>query len=123
VISSLALHHTDVSAALDDILRVLRPGGRVMIMDMGAPPAWRSVPISWLMGLLRWVYGLVGGAQGKAEAQAFGRTYTTDEWEGLLASKHLMEPQVLEVRRSGQRIYPCVIFAGGNNKGPVGNSG
>jgi len=123
VISSLALHHTDVSAALDDMLRVLKPSGRVIIMDMGAPPAWRSVPFSWLMGLLRWVYALVGGVQGKAEAKAFGRTYTAGEWERILVSKDLMETQVLEVRRPGQRIYPCVIFAGGAKNGAGGYSG
>jgi ubiquinone/menaquinone biosynthesis C-methylase UbiE len=113
VISSLALHHTDVSTALDEIVRVLRPGGRVIIMDMGAPPAWRTPPVSWLMVGLRWVYGLMGGVQGRAEADAFDRTYTANEWQSLLATSRLLEARVMEVRRPGQRIYPCVIFAAG----------
>jgi ubiquinone/menaquinone biosynthesis C-methylase UbiE len=114
VLSSLALHHTDVDQALGEMLRVLRPGGRIVLADMGAPPAWRSFPVSWLMLLLRGVYRLVGGSRAKAEAETFDQTYTADEWRLTLESRGIKNVEVKTVVRRGQRIYPCVILACGD---------
>jgi ubiquinone/menaquinone biosynthesis C-methylase UbiE len=113
VLSSLALHHTTVSQSLAEMVRVLKPGGRLAIADMAAPPAWRSAPISWLMLLLAWAYKLTGSPKAKAEAAAFQQTYTAEEWRSLLAAKGLREVQVTAIIRPGQRIYPCVILTSG----------
>lgn len=111
VVTSLALHHARVPLCLTEICRVLKPGGRVAILDMGAPPAWREPPISWLMQVLRGAYRLVGGVQGKAEASAFLQTYTEREWAQLLAQSGMVSITVEQVMRPGQRIFPCVILA------------
>jgi ubiquinone/menaquinone biosynthesis C-methylase UbiE len=113
VVSSLALHHTVVSRALDEMMRVLKPGGQIALADMGAPPAWRSVPISWLMRLLVWAYKLSGNPTARADAEAFSRTYTAEEWRGLLAAQGFESPHVTAILRPGQRIYPCAILARG----------
>ena len=113
VISSLALHHTEVPRALGEMVRVVKPGGRLAIADMGAPPAWRSAPISWLMALLQRAYKLVGGPEARADADAFAQTYTAEEWQGLLEARGLRNGQVTDILRPGQRIYPCVILASG----------
>ena len=110
VVSSLALHHTEVEHSLDEMMRVLKPAGRVALADMGAPPAWRSAPISWLMRLLVSIYKLSGNPTAKADAEAFSRTYTAAEWRDLLAIRGFEARYVTAILRPGQRIYPCVIL-------------
>jgi len=113
VLSSIALHHTKVSQSLDEMMRVLKPGGRIAIADMGAPTAWRSAPISWLILLLPGAGKLIGSPRVKAEAEAFQQTYTAEEWRSLLAAKGLKRAQVTAIPRPDQRLYPCVILASG----------
>lgn len=116
VMSSLALHHTVVTQSLDEMMRVLKPGGRVALADMGAPPAWRSAPISWLMKLFVQIYKLAGSARARADAEAFQETYTAEEWRHLLAEKGLENPQVRALLRPGQRVYPCLILVSGQKR-------
>jgi ubiquinone/menaquinone biosynthesis C-methylase UbiE len=120
VLSSLALHHTTVSHSLDEMVRVLKPRGCIAIADMGAPPAWRSAPISWLMLLLTRAYKLTGNPTAKADAEAFQQTYTAKEWTSLLAARGLKRAQVTAILRPGQRIYPCVILASGEKGDTMG---
>ncbi len=53
VVSMLAYHHIDAAArprALAQMLRVLRPGGRLMIADMSPDAAWASRLVGALTG-------------------------------------------------------------------------
>jgi ubiquinone/menaquinone biosynthesis C-methylase UbiE len=120
VLSSLALHHTTVSHSLDEMVRLLKPGGRIAIADMGAPPAWRSPPISWLMLLLTRAYKLTGNPTAKSDAEAFQQTYTAEEWRSLLVAKGLKKAEGSAILRPGQRIYPCVILASGKKGDAIG---
>jgi ubiquinone/menaquinone biosynthesis C-methylase UbiE len=120
VLSSLALHHTTVSHSLDEMVRVLKPGGHMAIADMGAPPAWRSPPISWLMLLLARAYKLTGNPTAKSDAEAFQQTYTAEEWRSLLVAKGLKKAEGTTILRLGQRIYPCVILASGEKGDVIG---
>lgn len=117
VLSSLALHHTTVSHSLDEMVRVLKPSGRIAIADMGAPTTWRSAPLSWLIMLLPRAGKLTGNSRVRAEAEAFRQTYTAQEWISLLAAKGLKRAQVVAIPRPGQRLYPCVILASGEKGG------
>jgi hypothetical protein len=72
------------------------------------------------MLLLLWAYKLTGSPRAKAEAEAFQQTYTAEEWRSLLAAKGLKRAQVTAILRPGQRIYPCVILARGENGDTIG---
>lgn len=120
VLSSIALHHTTVSHSLDEMVRVLKPGGRIAIADMGAPTAWRSAPLSWLILLLPRAGKLIGNSRVRAEAEAFRQTYTTEEWRNLLAAKGINRAQVTAIPRPDQRLYPCVILASGEKGDAIG---
>jgi len=120
VLSSIALHHTTVSQSLDEMMRVLKPGGRIAIADMGAPTAWRSAPLSWLILLIPRAGKLIGNPRVKAEAEAFQQTYTAEEWRSLLAAKGLKTAQVTAIPHPGQRLYPCVILASGQKEDAIG---
>lgn len=120
MLSSIALHHTTVSQSLDEMVRVLKPGGRIAIADMGAPTAWRSAPLSWLILLLPRAGKLTGNPRVRAEAEAFQQTYTAEEWTSLLAAKGLKRAQVTAIPRADQRLYPCLILASGQKEDAIG---
>lgn len=116
VLSSIALHHTMVSQSLAEMVRVLKPGGRLAIADMAAPPAWRSAPISWLIRLLLRGSRLISNLRTRAEIEAFRQTYTVEEWQSLLAAQGLGKVQVTAILRPGQHFYPYVILASGEKR-------
>ena len=82
IVSSIAMHHTDVPIALAEMLRVLKPGGALVIADMGASPAWRTAFGRVLVPVLMFLYLLSKGfgAQAKAEIATFDQTYLAGEW-------------------------------------------
>ena len=123
VLSSIALHHTTVSHSLGEMMRVLKPGGRIAIADMGAPTAWRSAPLSWLILLLPRAGKLIGNPRVRAEAEAFRQTYTAGEWRSMLAAKGLSRAQVTAIPRADQRLYPCVILASGEKEDAIAQIG
>jgi ubiquinone/menaquinone biosynthesis C-methylase UbiE len=89
VVSTLSLHHwQDARRALEEIARVLKPGGRLLLMDLRRD-------------CRRWFYYVLVLAQKFAVPEDIRRTngavgsvyssYTVDEFTGLLGSVHFEE--------------------------------
>lgn len=99
VICGLGMHHMDVSEALIEIMRALKPGGRLVVADVGASQFWRSWVGILLLKVLMYSYGISrGSARAKAEIDAFPNVKTKDEWLSLLANVGFVEIGVDEIR-------------------------
>jgi ubiquinone/menaquinone biosynthesis C-methylase UbiE len=72
---------------LSESIRILKPGGRLTIADVGASAAWRLPVINSLMRLATFLYFLhrEGSARARAEAGALSHVLTAQEWESKLA--------------------------------------
>ena len=89
ILCGLATHHLDVSILLDEMSRLLRPGGRLTIADVGGSAAWRRPPISWAIRTATFIYFLPkeGYARARAESAALTHVLTPSEWKEHLVAR------------------------------------
>jgi ubiquinone/menaquinone biosynthesis C-methylase UbiE len=82
----LATHHMNVPRLISEIFRVLAPGGRITIVDVGAAPIWKFPPFKVFLHLVALGYFLPkeGWARAWAETTAVANMYTMQEWENAL---------------------------------------
>ncbi len=109
VICGLGTHHMVVPVLLDEIQRVLKLGGLLVLADMGAPAHWRSlwgrVAMNTILSLFRLFWR---SARAQAEAEAFASIHTAEEWRKLLRDFDFCDIEVIEwpARRFW---YPCAL--------------
>lgn len=86
VICALATHHMDVERLLAEIGRVLRRGGRLVVADVAASPAWKLPGVKALLRVATLLYFLPrrNVARAWAEADAVYNVRTAQEWAKLL---------------------------------------
>jgi ubiquinone/menaquinone biosynthesis C-methylase UbiE len=102
VVCGLATHHLDVGILLDEIHRLLRPGGQLTIADVGGAAAWRLPVVSNLIRTATFFYFLPkeGYARARVEAGALSNVLTLPEWENQLANRHFHAVQVNELPKN-----------------------
>ena len=115
VVSSIAMHHTDVSKALAEMVRVLRPGGILVVADMAASPAWRTPLGRVAVPVLMFFYLLSRGfnAQAKAEIATFNQTFLAEEWEEMLVEHELTDVRTEVFPHPTQKWNPSVLLLRG----------
>ena len=86
VLCGLGMHHMATEQMLAEMRRVLRPGGKLVMADIGASAFWRSTLGIVFLKLLLLRYGLSHkGARAKAEREAYPNIHTAGEWRSLLS--------------------------------------
>ncbi len=81
VTCSLAFHHMHVADVLEELKRVLTSHGRLVMADMGAPPAWRK---PWGRVIAPF-YLMVRRLRDRRPIRSGSKMYTLHEWKNLLS--------------------------------------
>ena len=82
VICALASHHIDQAQLLAQVHAVLKPGGRFLLADVAASPAWQLPGVKLLLRFAAYAYFLVKESPSRAwiEADAVSHVYTAAQW-------------------------------------------
>ena len=110
----LATHHMDVQKLLSEMYRVIKPGGRIAVADVGGSPLWKNPIIRTLIRLGAFVYFLFRENihRAWAEADAVYNVRTKEEWQQLLIEIGFDEITVLKLKSKYRWIpAPLVIHA------------
>lgn len=112
VVSSIALHHTQVRKSLREMVRVLKPGGRLSIADPARNPRWASVPGLVMKLCLGALYLLRKRSLTivRAELDSMKQLFTKGEWEDMLREAGLHSVEVQEVPHPTSQWYSSMLF-------------
>ncbi|MCE5209109.1 MAG: class I SAM-dependent methyltransferase [Smithella sp.] len=96
----LATHHMDVTQLIAEMMRVLKPNGRITVADVGAAPVWHFPPYKIVLQFIVFCYFLPkeGWARAWAESRAISNMYTMQEWETALENAGFIQIEVKEMK-------------------------
>ncbi len=88
LVSGLASHHMDIPIMLQEMRRVLKPGGQLSIIDVGTSPFWELPIIRGLARIFAFTYFLVKEnlTRAWAEADSAVNLRTPEGWDRDLKS-------------------------------------
>jgi ubiquinone/menaquinone biosynthesis C-methylase UbiE len=100
VTCGLATHHMDTKRLISEIFRVLRPGGKVIIADVGAAPTWKLPLVKFLLKLVILFYFLPkeGLARAWAESISVSNMMTAEEWEEAIHQAGFLDIKVKKLK-------------------------
>jgi len=91
VICGLGMHHMKATDMLTEMKRVLKPGGDLLMADVGASTFWRSFIGKILLRLIFHFALTNKGSRAEAEKEALEHIYTSEEWQSLLIASGFSE--------------------------------
>ena len=82
----LATHHIEISPFLQEVRRVLKSDGKLIIADVCVPALFRKLPIRWFLKLATFLYFLWTSDYQRAQAEvgAIENVRTRQEWQATL---------------------------------------
>lgn len=101
-VCGLATHHMRAADLLGEASRVLRPGGSLVIGDVGSSAAWRLPGVRFLLRTATFVYFIFKENihRALAEASAVPNVHTEDEWRVMLAQAGFTRLSVTKLKSS-----------------------
>jgi len=86
VICVLATHHMDVPLMLSEMARMLKPGGRISVADVGGAAQWRKPWIQTILKLGAFVFYLLteNYTRAKSESNTIPNIRAAEEWRNFL---------------------------------------
>lgn len=114
VLCGLAAHHMQVEALLGEAYRVLAPGGRITLVDVGRSRILSLPGMDRFIGLAAYAYFLVkeSRVRARAETSAIPHVYTAGEWVSHLSTAGFCEVNVAELPTSNHWLpVPLIIKA------------
>ena len=106
----LGMHHMDARRLVGEMRRVLKPGGRLIMADVGASPFWRSMAGKIGLKALMVYFGMTQSrSRSEAETDALANLRTTSEWRSFLTDAGFKDINIAEIP-SRRRFYPRALF-------------
>jgi ubiquinone/menaquinone biosynthesis C-methylase UbiE len=101
IVCGLATHHLNVGILLSEMQRLLRPGGRITIADVGGASVFRKPVANTAIKTATFLYFLPkeGYARARVEADAVSNVLTPEEWHGRLTHHHFKNIRVEQLPR------------------------
>jgi ubiquinone/menaquinone biosynthesis C-methylase UbiE len=81
VVCAFTIRHMGIREALNEFTRVLKPGGRLVVVDLCAPEKWRSMPAKVFLLLFRVFFSLF---RRNVRAERRSTLLTVNEWKALI---------------------------------------
>jgi ubiquinone/menaquinone biosynthesis C-methylase UbiE len=91
IVCVFTIRHTNIKNALNEFIRVLKPKGRVVIVDLYAPEKWKSLPAKIIMPLFK----LFFMRKKKMGAEKESKLFTLEEWKTLITEMGGINIQIL----------------------------
>lgn len=100
VTCALATHHMDVEKLVHEIYRVLKNGGSLSIVDVGASPFWKLPGIKLIIRLVAFIFFLFRENLNRAwaEAGAVSKIRSIDEWNQILLNIGFREIKITKLK-------------------------
>ena len=109
VVCAFGTHHMQAPRLLQETHRVLRPGGRLVLAEAGAPSYWRTVAGRLVLKVLLSAFGLTRSrSRNEIEEDAFRQMHTAAEWRAMLSNAGFGAIQVGETR-ARRAWYPRTL--------------
>lgn len=100
VVCVFTTRHMDIKEALKEFTRVLKPGGRTVVVDLYAPQKWRSMLARIFLPLFRLLFFFAGKI---VRAERRSTLLTVDEWKTLIEER---QGQAIEIEEFPNRDEP-----------------
>jgi ubiquinone/menaquinone biosynthesis C-methylase UbiE len=100
VVSGLASHHMNIPLMLSEMKRVIKPGGKLSIIDVGTSPLWDTGIIKFFLRIYAFFFFLIREnlTRARAEISSVDNLRTPQGWENELARAGFSKIKIIKLK-------------------------